>query len=134
MGRMGKIRVLLADDHETILSRVGIVLGEEFEIVGVVKNGRDAVVEARRLDPDVLVIDISMPILDGLQAVAQLRTTNHRIKVIFLTVHEDQDFVAAAFSAGASGYVTKSHLTTDLVPAIREALEGRTYISQSIAP
>lgn len=134
MGRMGKIRVLLADDHETILSRVGIVLDEEFEIVGAVKNGRDAVVEARRLDPDVLVIDISMPILDGLQAVAQLRTTNHRIKVIFLTVHEDQDFVAAAFSAGASGYVTKSHLTTDLVPAIREALEGRTYVSQSIAP
>ena len=134
MGRMGKIRVLLADDHETILSRVGIVLGEEFDIVGAVKNGRDAVVEARRLDPDVLVIDISMPILDGLQAVAQLRTTNCRIKVIFLTVHEDQDFVAAAFSAGASGYVTKSHLTTDLVPAIREALEGRTYVSQSIAP
>ena len=134
MGRMGKIRVLLADDHETILSRVGIVLGEEFDIVGAVKNGRDAVVEARRLDPDVLVIDISMPILDGLQAVAQLRTTNCRIKVIFLAVHEDQDFVAAAFSAGASGYVTKSHLTTDLVPAIREALEGRTYVSQSIAP
>lgn len=126
--------MLLADDHETILSRVGIVLGEEFDIVGAVKNGRDAVVEARRLDPDVLVIDISMPILDGLQAVAQLRTTNRRIKVIFLTVHEDQDFVAAAFSAGASGYVTKSHLTTDLVPAIREALEGRTYVSQSIAP
>ena len=134
VGRMGKIRVLLADDHETILARVRVVLGEEFDIVGAVRNGRDAVLEARRLDPDVLVIDISMPILDGLQAVAQLRTTNPRTRVVFLTVHADQDFVAAAFSAGASAYVTKSHVTTDLVPAIREALEGGTYVSQSILP
>jgi|SRR6516225_3171315 DNA-binding NarL/FixJ family response regulator len=131
---MGKIRVLLADDHETILARVRAVLGEGFDIVGAVKNGREAVAEVQRLDPDVLVIDISMPVLDGLQAVSQLRSTNCRTKVVFLTVHEDQDFVAAAFSAGASGYVTKSRLTTDLVPAIREALAGHTYVSQSIAP
>ena len=129
---MGKIRVLLADDHEAILARVRAVLGEDFDIVGAVNNGRDAVEEVQRLDPDVLVIDISMPVLDGLQAVSQLRSSNRRTKVVFLTVHEDQDFVAAAFSAGASGYVTKSHVTTDLVPAIREALQGRTFVSQSI--
>ena len=129
---MAKIRVLIADDHETILARVRSVLSNEFEIVGTVTNGRDAVKEVRRLDPDVLVIDISMPVLDGLQAVSELQSTNRRTKVVFLTVHEDPDFVTAALSAGASGYVTKSHLTTDLVPAIREALEGHNYVSQSI--
>ena len=132
--RMRKVRVLLADDHEPVLARVRSVLDDEFEIVGAVTNGHDAVKEVQRLDPDVLVIDISMPILDGLQAVAQLRTTNPRTRVVLLTVHEDQDFVAAAFSAGASAYVTKSHVTTDLVPAIREALEERYYVSQSIPP
>jgi DNA-binding NarL/FixJ family response regulator len=73
-----------------------------------------------------------MPVLDGLQAVSMLRSANLRAKVVFLTVHRDQDFVVAAFSAGASGYVAKSDVTTDLVPAIREALQGRTYVSQSI--
>ena len=130
---MSKIRVLLADDHEAILARVRGVLGESFEIVGTVKNGRDAVVEVQRLDPDVLIIDISMPILDGLQAVSQLRSNNVRAKVVFLTVHEDEDFVEAAFSAGASAYVTKSNVTTDLVPAIHWALKGRKYISKSVS-
>jgi DNA-binding NarL/FixJ family response regulator len=130
---MGKVRLLLADDHETILERVRMVLGHEFDIVGAVRNGRDAVLEVQRLDPDVLVIDISMPVLNGLQAVSQLRSAHSRTKVIFLTVHEDQDFVAAAFSAGASGYVTKAQLTTELATAIREVLEGHTYISQSIS-
>ncbi|HKD84957.1 MAG TPA: response regulator transcription factor [Terriglobales bacterium] len=129
---MGRIRVLLADDHDTILARVRVILGDGFDIVGAVSNGRDAVREVQRLDPDVLVIDISMPVIDGLQAVAQLRRTNPRTKFIFLTVHEDPDFVAAAFSAGASAYVTKSHVSTDLIPAIHEALEGRRYVSQSI--
>src|SRR6516164_9392240 len=129
---MGKVRVLLADDHETILARVRSILGEDFDVVGAVSNGRDAVLEVQRLDPDVLVIDISMPVLDGLQAVSKLRARKCRTKFVFLTVHEDLDFVGAAFSAGASGYVTKSHVNTDLVPAIREILEGRTYVSQSI--
>jgi DNA-binding NarL/FixJ family response regulator len=129
---MGRIRVLLADDHETILAHVRVILGDEFEVVGAVKNGRDAVREVQRLDPDLLVIDISMPVLDGLQAVSQLRRTNSRTKFIFLTVHEDADFVTAGFSAGASGYVTKSHVSTDLIPAIHEALEGRKYVSRSI--
>lgn len=129
---MGKMRVLLADDHETVLARVREILGEDFNVVGTVNNGRDAVAEVQRLDPDVLVIDISMPILNGLQTVSQLRSTDHRSKVVFLTVHEDQDYVDAALSLGASGYVTKARVETDLIPAIREVLEGRTYISQSM--
>jgi DNA-binding NarL/FixJ family response regulator len=129
---MNKVRVLLADDHATVLVRVRAVLGDDFEIVGTVNNGRDAVSEVLRLDPDVLVTDISMRILDGLQAVSTLQSKKHRAKVVFLTVHKDRDFVAAAFSAGASGYVNKAQVTSDLVPAIHEVLEGRSYISKSI--
>ena len=129
---MGKIRILLADDHETILQRVCGLLGEDFEIVGTANNGRDAVLATLRLNPDVLVIDISMPILNGLQAVKQLRSAKQDTKVVFLTVHTDQDFVTAALSAGASGYVTKADVAADLVPAIHEALAGRIYVSNSI--
>ena len=129
---MGKIRVLLADDHEAILARVRMVLSEEFEIVGSVMNGNDAVTEVQRLDPDVLVIDISMPGLNGLQAASQLQSRHTRTKVVFLTVHEDRDFVDAAFSAGASAYVTKSQVTTDLIPAIHEALHGGRYVSSLV--
>ena len=128
---MDKIRVLLADDHETLLERVRSILCKEFEVIGTVDNGQDAVAEVRRLDPDVLVMDISMPILDGLQAAAQLQRKACRTKVVFLSVHEDQDYADAAFAFGASGYVTKSHVTSDLVPAIREALDGRTFVSDS---
>ena len=99
--------------------------------MGAVRNGRDAVKEVQRVDPDVLVIDISMPVLDGLRAASQI-SSNRRTKVVFLTLHNGRDFVAAAFSAGASAYVLKSELAINLVPAIREALQGRTYISPSI--
>ena len=125
---MGKIRVLLAHDHETILESVRTMLAEEFEIVASVQNGQDAVQQTQRLNPDVLVIDISMPVLDGLQAARHLRSRKVGTKIVFLTVHEDEDFVTAAFAAGASAYVTKSCVTTDLVPAIRDALAGRKYI------
>ena len=130
---MSKTRVLLADDHIPILDEMHVTLGEEFEIVGVAHNGREAVTEARRLDPDVLVIDISMPILNGIEAASELRTTNQHTKIVFLTVHQDQDFVDAAFSAGACGYVIKEDVTTDLVPAIRQALQGNIYISPSLS-
>jgi DNA-binding NarL/FixJ family response regulator len=129
---MDKIRVLLADDHEAILEQIRAVLGQEFEIVGTVKNGQDAFLETQRLDPDVLVIDISMPVIDGLQAARQLQSKKPRTKVVFLTVHEDEDFVNAAFASGASAYVTKPRITTDLVSAIRDALAGRRYVSESI--
>jgi DNA-binding NarL/FixJ family response regulator len=128
---MSKIRVLLADDHQAILQRVCGLLGEDFEIVGTANNGRDAVVESLRLHPDVFVMDISMPIVNGLQAALQLRSAKQTTRVVFLTVHTGQDFVNAALSAGASGYVTKSDVTTDLVPAIHEALAGRIFISSS---
>ena len=129
---MPKIRVLLADDHAAILDQVRLQLGEDFDIVGSVGNGRDAVDAALRLNPDVLVTDISMPILDGLQAARHLRTASCGTKIVFLTIHTDPDFVAAALSTGAFGYVTKPHLSTDLIPAIREALEGHVFVSRAI--
>jgi len=128
---MSKLRVLLADDHEATLEWVRTVLNGEFEIVGAVSNGRDAVAEVRRLDPDVLVIDISMPILDGLHA-ASLLGADCRTKIVFLTLFRENAFVTAAFSAGGSAFVVKSDLHTDLVTAIREALEGRRYVSRSV--
>jgi DNA-binding NarL/FixJ family response regulator len=129
---VARIRVLLADDHEDFLRQLRGELDPEFEIVGTAENGEAAINATARLDPDVLVIDISMPILDGLQAAARLRDTKCRTKIIFLTIHEQSDYVSAAFAAGATGYVTKRHLGSDLVPAIREVSRGHTFISPSL--
>jgi DNA-binding NarL/FixJ family response regulator len=129
---MPKIRVVLADDHQAVVAKVRSVLCEEVEVVDEVADGSEAIDAVSRLDPDVLVIDISMPVLDGLQAAARLQKANCRAKIIFLTIHEDQDYVAAALHVGASGYVTKSRLAIDLNPAIRAALQGRTFVSQSV--
>jgi DNA-binding NarL/FixJ family response regulator len=129
---MAKIRVLLADDHEAILARVRALLGDDFEIVNAVSNGSDAVREVHRLRPDILIIDISMPVLNGLEAVSQLRSSSSETKVVILTVHEDPEFVSTALHLGASGYVVKEQIATDLVPAIHECLQGGSYISKSI--
>jgi DNA-binding NarL/FixJ family response regulator len=126
---LAKTRVLIADDHAAILDQVRLELGEDFDIVGAVGNGRDAVDEVLRLSPDVLVTDISMPILNGLEAACRLRTSHSQTRIVFLTIHADRDFVTAALSAGAYGYVTKAHLSTDLVPAIREAMAGHVFVS-----
>jgi DNA-binding NarL/FixJ family response regulator len=122
----------LADDHQAMLARVRRELGERFEVIGTAGNGEEAIDAVSRLDPDVLVIDISMPVLSGLDAAVRLRSNHCRTKIVFLTIHDDSDFVAAALSAGASGYVTKNRVSTDLVPAIQEALLGHTYVSQTL--
>jgi DNA-binding NarL/FixJ family response regulator len=127
---MAKIRVVLADNHQEVVARVRRTLGEDFDVIGTVEDGNQAVDAVRLLDADVLVIDISMPISNGLEAAKRLVEARSRVKIVFLTIHEDQDFVTAALSAGASAYVTKSRLSADLVPAIREALQGRTFISK----
>lgn len=129
---VAKIRVVLADDHQAVMAKVRGVLGGDFEVVAAVTDGSQAVDAVVRLDPDVLVLDISMPVLDGLQAAARLQEANCRAKIIFLTIHEDEDFVAAALHVGASGYVTKSRLAGDLILAIRAALLGRTFVSETL--
>jgi DNA-binding NarL/FixJ family response regulator len=127
-----KIRVVLADDHQQMIAIVRRTLGEEFEIVGAVEDGKQAVNAVLTLNPDALVIDISMPILNGLQAAKQLQTADCQTKVIFLSIYDGPDFLDAAFSAGASGYVTKARLSTDLIPAIHEAILGRIFVSGSL--
>jgi DNA-binding NarL/FixJ family response regulator len=128
---VNKIRVVVADDHPEMIVKIRRTLSEWFEIIDVVEDGNQAIDAVLMMDADVLVIDISMPVLDGLQAAKRLRKANCRAKIIFLTMHEDRDYVAAALSAGASGYVTKARLTADLVHAIHEALLGNIFVSPS---
>jgi DNA-binding NarL/FixJ family response regulator len=129
---MGHARILLADDHQAILETVTRLLAVDFDVVGAVENGEQAVQAVAKLDPDVVVLDISMPLMNGIEAAARLKNSGSRARVVFLTVQEQPDFVNAAFSTGALGYVVKSHLCTDLVPAIKEVLEGRIFASQSL--
>ena len=125
-------RVFLADDQQEMLRTVAHILEGEFQIVGTADNGAGVLELAPGLSPDVLVLDISMPVLTGIEAALRLQEAGSRARLIFLTVHEDLDFVEAAMSAGAVGYVLKPSLATDLVPAIRKALDGQIFISPSM--
>ena len=128
-----RIRVLLADDHKAILDRVATLLEPEFEVVGKVSDGQALLEASARLEPDVLVLDISMPVLSGLDAARELRRTGSRAKIIFLTVHEEAEYVRGSFEMGASGYVVKPRLASDLAQAIREALAGRSFVSPPLS-
>ena len=129
---MAAVKILLADDNDAVLVELREELEREFEIIGTVANGQDAVEAVRLFNPDVVVLDIAMPILDGLGAAMQVRKINAHTKILFLTIHETDDYISGAFSAGASGYVTKRRLLSDLAHAIREVAEGRTFISPSL--
>ncbi len=122
-------RVLLADDAEAVLDRVRCLLEDEFEVVGAVGDGQSLLEAAERLKPDLIVVDISMPVLSGIEAVRQLRKDKFNAKMIFLTIHHDPFIVDAALATGALGYVLKMCADTDLVVAVREALQGRAYVS-----
>jgi DNA-binding NarL/FixJ family response regulator len=122
---------VLADDVPEIRERVTELLRPDFDIVATAQNGDQAIEAASTFNPDLLVLDISMPILSGIQVASRLGDMGCKAKIIFLTVHEDPDFIEAAFSAGASGYVFKSHVASDLVAAVRDAFQGRKFISVS---
>jgi len=126
------IRVLLADDNGEMLTDLRDELSEEFEIAGTAENGEEAVREVLRLDPDVLVLDLNMPVMNGLQVTSLLREKHSRTKILFLTIHEEPEYISAAFCAGALAYVTKRRLGSDLRLAIREAYDGRKFLSSSL--
>jgi DNA-binding NarL/FixJ family response regulator len=126
------VRVLLADDHVQLLGDLRKQLGREFEVVGAVENGEEAVHAVLRLSPDVLVLDIAMPVMNGFQAAARLRDLKCKTKIVILTTYEDHEYIDAAFSAGASAYVAKRHFGTDLVMAIRQVVYGNTFVSPSL--
>jgi DNA-binding NarL/FixJ family response regulator len=130
---MKKARILLADDHKMLAEGLRSLLEPEFELVGIVEDGRALVARAKELNPDVIVADITMPLLNGIEAVLQLKKNGTRAKIIFLTMHQDATYAARAFEAGASGFVLKHSASSELVTAIREALEDRTYITPMIA-
>jgi DNA-binding NarL/FixJ family response regulator len=123
---MSRPRVVLADDHSSMLERAIRLVADEFDVVSAVSDGQAALDAAVILQPDVVVFDISMPVMSGLDAAARLAGSAHPPRIIFLTVHDDPAFIAAAREVGALAYVVKRHIATDLVPAIRLALEGRT--------
>jgi DNA-binding NarL/FixJ family response regulator len=130
---MKKPRVLLADDHRVVAEGLRSLLEPHFDVVRVVSDGREVVSAARALDPDAVVLDVSMPSLNGIEAARQLRGAHCRAKVVFLTMHREVTYAVRALEAGASGFVLKHSAPSELVTAIREALRGGTYITPQIA-
>jgi DNA-binding NarL/FixJ family response regulator len=123
------MRILLVDDNEEMLIRAEAVLTAPCEVVGFARDGGAALAAARSLHPDVIVLDISMPGMNGLELAARLRESGSTAAVVFLTVHHEQEFVTAARAAGGIGYVVKPRLASDLMLAVREALAGREFVS-----
>jgi DNA-binding NarL/FixJ family response regulator len=130
---VNRARILLADDHVEMSDRVKRHLEDEFEVLDPVENGFALLDSAERLKPDVCLLDISMPVLNGIETANRLKESGSTAKIVFLTIHEDLDFVQAALKAGALGYVIKRRMVSDLRLAIREALAGRIFISASKA-
>ena len=115
-----------------MLTLTADALANEFFVVGSVGDGRELLAEAERLHPDVIVLDITMPRLDGIEAARQLQRSQRPARLVFLTVHEDADYARAALDAGGLGYVVKTRLASDLLPAIRAALADQSFISPAV--
>jgi DNA-binding NarL/FixJ family response regulator len=130
---LSRPRVLLADDHRVVAEGLKRLLDDDFELVGTVEDGRALVTAARNLQPDVVVADVTMPHLNGIDAMVQLRKDNPSIKVVFLTMHQDPAYARRALAAGAAGFVVKHSAAAELVMAIHAALKGQTFITPALA-
>jgi DNA-binding NarL/FixJ family response regulator len=128
---VARARILLADDHKEIRDRAVRLLEPEFQVVGAVADGSALLRASEQMKPDVCVIDISMPLVNGIEAANQLRESGSEARIVFLTVNEDPDFVRAALRTGALGYVVKSRMATDLCAAINGAIGGHLFVSPS---
>ncbi len=131
---MKRARLLLADDHALVVAGLRKLLEPEFDVVGTVADGRSLLDAAQRLTPDVILLDISLPLLNGIDAARAVRKALPDIKVVFVTMHSDPDYVSEAFRAGGSGYVLKRSAASELGTAIREVLAGRDYLTPLVAP
>jgi DNA-binding NarL/FixJ family response regulator len=127
---MTRIRVLVADDLAPVLSTVTALLRESFDVVDTVADGQAALKATLKLEPDLVVLDISMPLMSGIEVAEELKRQGNKAKVVFLTVHEDQDILNTCRAAGGLGYVIKVLMDTDLVPAMNEALAGHMFTSR----
>jgi DNA-binding NarL/FixJ family response regulator len=130
---MEEPRILLADDHRIFLEGLKNLLEEKFQIIGMVENGRDLIEEVREQRPDIVVTDISMPELNGIEATAQIKKIDPDVKVILLTMHGDVTYATRGFEVGASAYVMKQAAADELFSAIKEAMRGRTFVTPMIA-
>jgi DNA-binding NarL/FixJ family response regulator len=127
-------RVLLADDLPSVLATVAKLLQGSFDIVGTVSDGKAALDSTLALKPDLVVLDISMPVMSGIEVARELKKRGNPPRIVFLTVHEDSDIMATCIDAGGLGYVLKVMMETDLIPAMNEALAGREFISRLSSP
>jgi DNA-binding NarL/FixJ family response regulator len=125
-------RILLADGNANFLELAASFLEPAFEVIGTVRDGQSLLNATAKLKPDVLIVDICMPILNGIEAAEKLCNSGSTVKIVFLTLHDDPDFMRAALAAGAMGYVIKSRLAEELVFAVHEALASRIFISPSL--
>ncbi len=130
---MSRPRVLLADDHTILAEGLRGLLEPEFEVIGVVADGRELVSTAKKERPDVIVADVAMPLLNGIDAAVQLRDAGVKSKVVFLTMHRDVAYARRAMEVGAAGFVLKQSVAAELLTAVREALKGQTYVTPMIA-
>ncbi len=130
---MSRPRVLIADDHRILAEGLRGLLEPEFEVAGVVTDGRSLVAAARKLRPDVIVTDVTMASLNGIEAATQLRSLGVKAKIIFLTMHRDVAYARRAMEAGAAGFVLKHSASAELVTAVHDAMRGQTYITPLIA-
>src|SRR5215213_5155327 len=126
-------RILIADDHVLVAEGIQKLLEPEFELVASVADGRSLVTAASKLQPDIAVVDISLPLLNGLDASRLIKKANPGIKIVILTMHSESNFVTEAFRVGVSGYVLKQSVASELVQAIREVRKGRTFVSPMVA-
>src|SRR5512140_68691 len=133
MNHLLRPRVLLADDHRMVAEGLKTLLSPEFELLDVVEDGRALIAAAKKLRPDVIVADITMPHLNGIDALAQLKKEQPGVKVVFLTMHQDVAYARRALEAGAMGFVLKHSAPAELITAIRAALNGQTYITPALA-
>ncbi|HUK81751.1 MAG TPA: response regulator transcription factor [Verrucomicrobiae bacterium] len=130
---MSRPRVLLADDHRMVAEGLTRLLQPEFEVAGVVEDGVALIAVAKKLSPAVIVADITMPHMNGIEALTHLKRDNPQVKVVFLTMHQDAAYARRALDAGASGFVLKHSAPAELVMAVRAALEGKTFITPALA-
>jgi len=129
---ISRLRVLIADDHSVVAEGLRSLLEKRYDVIGIVRDGRELLVEAPKLKPDVIVLDIGMPLLNGLDAAERLKSSLPQAKLVFLTMNDDPNLAAAALNLGAVGYVLKHAAASELLKAVSEVLQGRAYVTAKL--
>ncbi|MBZ5658667.1 MAG: response regulator transcription factor [Acidobacteriia bacterium] len=129
MSPIGRVRVVIADDHTLVAEACAKLLEPEFEVIGIFADGQALLAAVPELRPDVIVLDVGMPLMNGLEAGKRIKKLVRTVRIVYLTMNPDKDIAAEAFRGGASGYLLKTSAASELVTAVREVLKGRQYVS-----